>query len=85
MRRHVKWISVLVLIAVAAVSFGCNQQPAGTTGVSQIKWSLAHHPHALVVYAAAASRDTLQIMWLRLSIGIQCERLHLLPDSVCHR
>jgi arylsulfatase A-like enzyme len=32
MRRHTKRISVLVLIAVAAVSFGCNQQPAGTTG-----------------------------------------------------
>jgi hypothetical protein len=31
-RRHTKWISVLVLIAVAAVCFGCNQQPSGTTG-----------------------------------------------------
>jgi arylsulfatase A-like enzyme len=31
MRRHTKRISVLVLIAVAAVSFACNQQPAGTT------------------------------------------------------
>ena len=32
MRRHTKRISVLMLIAVAAVCFGCNQQPAGTTG-----------------------------------------------------
>ena len=30
MRRHIKKIAVLMLIAVGAVSFGCNQQPAGT-------------------------------------------------------
>jgi hypothetical protein len=31
MRRHTKSISVLVLFAIVALCFGCNQQPAGPT------------------------------------------------------